>query len=63
MIRTLKHCDMEPILNIWLEGNKEAHDFIAGEVDEDTGEMDLTMTWNKKKLIFFANIRSQILSI
>ena len=48
MIRTLKHCDMEPILNIWLEGNKEAHDFIAGEVDEDTGEMDITMTWNKK---------------
>ena len=90
MIRTLKRHDMEHILNIWLEGNKEAHDFIAGEywetylptlrkqllqaeiyvyqknrraaafyqqegftvlsgeVDEDTGEMDLTMTWNKK---------------
>ena len=31
MIRTLNHCDMEHILNIWLEGNKEAHDFIAGE--------------------------------
>ena len=31
MIRKLKSCDMEQVMNIWFNGNLEAHDFVEKE--------------------------------